>query len=138
MTTSVFELLRVPSDRHSFSSVLVLCFSATLVAAVAAGAYFSDYEIRFSVLYLAPIALATWFAGQRAGTFITVISSVSWMIAFWSSRPHSPPFYFFWEGSMTIALHNLIGDRIRREPQFGTSVRFHFRPLMRECAHSTG
>ena len=104
MTTSVFELLRVPSDRHSFSSALVLSISVALVAAVAAGAYFTDYEIRFSVLYLAPIALATWFAGPRAGTFITVISSVSWMIAFWSSRPQSPPFYFFWEGSMTIAM----------------------------------
>jgi hypothetical protein len=59
---------------------------------------------QFSVLYLAPIALATWVAGWRAGTFVTVLSFASWMITFWSGRPHLPVFYFFCEGGLTLAM----------------------------------
>ena len=41
-------------------------------------------------------------------------------------------------GRVAIALHDLIGDRVRRQPKLGTDVRFHFRPLMRERAHRAG
>ncbi len=39
---------------------------------------------------------------------------------------------------MAVALHDLIGDGVRREPQLGANVLFHFRPLMCERAHRTG
>jgi signal transduction histidine kinase len=106
MTTSIYELLalRPLSGRRAASTMVVLPTCATLVLAIAAGAYLSGYEVRLSVLYLAPIALATWIAGRRAGLLITLMSSASWTLTFWSSHPYSQPFYFYLEGGMTVAM----------------------------------
>ncbi|MGH8688828.1 MAG: GGDEF domain-containing protein [Burkholderiales bacterium] len=41
----------------------------------------TGYEISISVLYLAPCALAAWYAGRRAGVAIAALSCVSWAVA---------------------------------------------------------
>jgi hypothetical protein len=97
-----FPWLRYADARRGLSALIVVPLCLVMIGAIAAGAYLSAYEIRFSVLYLAPIALATWAARWRAGAFITVVSSISWMITFWSGRPHLPAFYFFCEGGLTL------------------------------------
>lgn len=38
-------------------------------------------EVAFSLFYLVPIALTTWFAGRRAGLVVSIVGSVMWFAA---------------------------------------------------------
>src|SRR5689334_7124502 len=96
--------LRSLAGRGATSAAVALLTCLFLVMAIAGGAYLAEYEIRLSVLYLGPIALTTWILGRRAGVLITILSTISWSITYWSSHPNSQPFYFFCEGSMTFAM----------------------------------
>jgi C4-dicarboxylate-specific signal transduction histidine kinase len=96
--------LRSLAGRGATSAGVALLACLFLVMAIAGGAYLAEYEIRLSVLYLGPIALTTWILGRRAGILITILSTISWSITYWSSHPNSQPFYFFCEGSMTFAM----------------------------------
>ena len=106
MTTSTNDLLGVRplTGRGATFAIVALSICLILVLAIAGAAYLSEYKIRLSVLYLGPIALTTWLLGSRAGVLVTCISTVSWTITFWSSRPDAETFLFVCEGSMTVAV----------------------------------
>ncbi len=76
-----------------------------LVALVATVDYATGYELRFAVLYLAPIALATWTGGRSAGILIVVIASLFWLLSFGSAHPYSGDFFFYWEGIAMLAVY---------------------------------
>jgi C4-dicarboxylate-specific signal transduction histidine kinase len=79
-----------------------------LVAAIAAADYFTGYEIRLAILYLVPIALATWRVGAAAGGFVAAMAALSWLATFASSHPYSHPFYFYWEGAITATTYLIV------------------------------
>ncbi len=54
--------------------------SLALLAGVAYVDYVTGPEIRFSLLYAAPVLIATWFAGRRAGCVMALICSVAWIV----------------------------------------------------------
>lgn len=61
-----------------------------LVLAVGAFDSATGYEISFSLLYLAPVALATWYAGREAGNLVSALSAITWLIAdIIDSHPYS-------------------------------------------------
>ena len=41
----------------------------------------TGYELSFSLFYLAPISLVSWFAGRRAGLLISAASALTWLLA---------------------------------------------------------
>lgn len=84
-------------------AVVTLAASLGLVAAIAAADYATGYEIRLAILYLVPIALATWQLGGAAGSFVALVAAVCWIVTFQSAHPYSHPFYFYWEGGITTA-----------------------------------
>jgi diguanylate cyclase (GGDEF)-like protein len=47
--------------------------------------YLTGYEVSFSLFYLAPISLITWFIGKRWGLVISTFSAITWLIADLSS-----------------------------------------------------
>jgi diguanylate cyclase (GGDEF)-like protein len=51
--------------------------------------YFTGYEVSLSLLYLGPVALATWYGGRRAGIGIAVLACVIWYIAEIAGRQYS-------------------------------------------------
>jgi C4-dicarboxylate-specific signal transduction histidine kinase len=65
----------------------------------------TGYELRLAILYLAPIALATWTGGVRAGVAIVVLSSLFWLLSFASTHPYSGDFFFYWEGVAMVAVY---------------------------------
>lgn len=50
-----------------------------MIALVAAADYMTGYEITFSIFYLAPISLATWFVGTRFALLVSVVSVACWL-----------------------------------------------------------
>lgn len=69
----------------------------TLVGLLGVADYLTGYELSFSLFYLAPIALVTWYANQRLGLFISVLSAVTWLIAdVTSGQTYSHPIIYIW------------------------------------------
>ncbi len=87
---------------------LALAASLALVALVAFADKVTGYEIRLTILYLLPIALATWLAGAAAGSFVSLSAVLCWMWIFESSHPYSHHFYYYWEGGITAASYLVV------------------------------
>ncbi len=43
--------------------------------------HLTGYEISFSIFYLLPIAIISWFVGKLPGVTISVLSSITWLLA---------------------------------------------------------
>ena len=76
--------------------------AAALILAVAAADYGTGYEVRLSILYLAPIALAAWTAGARRGVAAAALSSTLWLFSFRSQHFYLHPGYYFWEAAVML------------------------------------
>lgn len=64
----------------------------------------TGYELRFAILYLAPIALATWVGGLSASVLFVALSCFLWLLSFGSSHPYSGDFFFYWDGVAMLAI----------------------------------
>jgi diguanylate cyclase (GGDEF)-like protein len=64
-----------------FTTVQILAISSCGVLVIAAVDYFTGYEVSISVLYLAPVAVASWYAGRRASITIAILACVCWYFA---------------------------------------------------------
>jgi len=91
----------IGSSRHG----LTLVVSLALVAGIAVADAYTGYEIRLAILYLAPIALATWFVGRHAGILITVLAVSAWLLSFLSEHLYSHVIYLYWEGAIIVATY---------------------------------
>ena len=85
-----------------------LAASFAAVALVAVADYFTGYEIRLAILYLAPIAWATWRLGAPAGAAVSVAAAACWLVTFSSTHPYSHAGYFYLEGAATGATFLII------------------------------
>jgi len=63
----------------SRARLLGVCLAA--VAVIAVVDFLTGYEISMSLFYLAPVAMAAWYAGKRLGIALAVLSSLSWIAA---------------------------------------------------------
>ncbi len=75
---------------------------AALMAGVASADYATGYEIRLSILYLVPIAMATWAAGLPVGIAVAVLSSLFWLFSFRTNHFYLHPGYYFWEAAVLL------------------------------------
>ena len=67
------------------------------IVAVGIVDFLTGYEIAFSLFYLIPISLVTWFAGRRLGIMAAIASALTWYITdIASGRPYSHPAIPFW------------------------------------------
>ena len=73
--------------------------AVALILLVAAGDYATGYEVRLSILYLVPIALAAWAAGARAGIAAAVLCSVLWLLSFRTQHFYLSSGYYVWEAA---------------------------------------
>jgi diguanylate cyclase (GGDEF)-like protein len=66
---------------NKLSPKLLTILGFILVVLVGLLNYFSGPEIGFSIFYLLPIFLTTWFVGIRMGILISFASAISWLFA---------------------------------------------------------
>ena len=87
------------------NQIAAMVMTVPMVALIATLDYSTGYESRLSIIYLVPIALATWSGGLRSGFIITVLADLTWLASFSSSHQYSGDFYFYWEGLAMLAVH---------------------------------
>ena len=89
----------------------VVAAALALVAVVGAADHASGFELSLSVLYLAPIALAAWYAGRRAGLAIALLSALAWLAADAGAGHHySHPAIVLWNTLVRAAIFVIVAD----------------------------
>jgi diguanylate cyclase (GGDEF)-like protein len=74
------------------------------VGLVALADFESGYEVSFSVFYLAPAALAAWYAGRGAALRVAFLSCISWYLAdVFAGHVYSHPAIPFWNALVRLA-----------------------------------
>jgi diguanylate cyclase (GGDEF)-like protein len=71
--------------------------------------FLTGYEVSFSLFYLAPIVLITWFVGKKAGLAASVVSAAVWLIADVASRNYYlHPVLYGWNTSIRFGFFIIV------------------------------
>lgn len=76
--------------------------SIGLVVLIALLDFVTGYEMRLAMLYIIPIALATWVGGARSGALAGTVAVACWGIGFHPTHVYSDPLYYYWEAGMLL------------------------------------
>lgn len=79
-----------------------------LIVAVGVIDFLTGYEIAFSLFYLIPISLVTWFAGKRLGIAASIASAVAWYIADVASGHPVTPFVHYWNTGIRLSFFVIV------------------------------
>jgi C4-dicarboxylate-specific signal transduction histidine kinase len=91
---------QLPIDRLGPRRGVVV--AALLILGVAGADYATGYEMRLSVLYLAPIGLAAWTAGTRMGFAAAIVACLLWLFSFKSAHFYLHQAFYFWEAAVML------------------------------------
>ncbi len=70
-------------DALTRNPTLALVAAVAAVQVLAAADYLTGTEVSFALLYLGPVALASWVAGSAAGAAIAVCAALEWQLGDW-------------------------------------------------------
>jgi diguanylate cyclase (GGDEF)-like protein len=95
-------------DRLTQAQIFALAaFGVALVGAID---YLTGYEVTISVFYLAPVALAAWYAERGTGIVIAVLSCASWYIAdLGAGNQYSHPAIAVWNALVRFGFFLITG-----------------------------
>lgn len=80
----------------------------TLLGVVGAIDYLTGYEVSFSLFYLIPIALVTWFTTPKLGMMFAVASAIVWLIAdIVSGAAYSHQIIYLWNSAIRLGFFAL-------------------------------
>ncbi len=90
-------------ERRSRASLLVM--GVALVVVLCALDYAAGPDVSLILFYLAPIFLAAWFVGRRAGIVLSLLSGASWLVVAATTESHFPdPAIPYWNVAMRFGL----------------------------------
>jgi diguanylate cyclase (GGDEF)-like protein len=110
------------------------------VAGVGIADFLTGWELAFSLFYLIPIVIVTWFSGRNLGLALSVISAIVWFTAdTLSGQTYSQPIFRYWNAAVRLgffvvvtfllpALKALEGEKevARHDDLTGATNRRHF------------
>ncbi len=100
-----------PSGLLRYAAIVL---ALVLTTSVSVADYLTGYEVRLGVLYLVPVALATWAAGLAAGVFVSIVASLAWGMMFRASYTYSGQWIFYWEAALNLGTFLLFATLLAR------------------------
>lgn len=92
--------------RISRASVAVL--AVPLVAVIGWFDYITG-DFSLALFYLAPVAIATWYAGRADGWFIAVLSAAAWLMGDLALNPSDGhPLMPYWNAAMLASMYGVV------------------------------
>jgi diguanylate cyclase (GGDEF)-like protein len=77
----------------------------TLVALIGLLDYLTGWELAFSVFYLAPILLVTWYGSRRMGVAVALLCAATWTAAYLLSQPiYINPLAPYWNAGVRFGM----------------------------------
>lgn len=85
------------------------CVGIGLVLSLGIVDYLTGYELSFSIFYLVPIALVSWFGNRRLGLAISGASALTWFMAdLLSGNFHSSSVLYLWNALMRLGFFMIV------------------------------
>jgi diguanylate cyclase (GGDEF)-like protein len=107
------------------SKVLWVTVGLSLLCVVAGLDYLTGYELSFSLFYLIPIAIFSWFIGNGAGVAASFLSAILWLVVdMYAGVQYSQPVIYFWNTLIRLVFFNItvlmlaLGKALERERTF--------------------
>jgi diguanylate cyclase (GGDEF)-like protein len=84
--------------------------------------YLLGQRIGFSIFYLLPIAVVTWYAGRKAGAFVAAFSAATWLAAdLLTGRPYAEAYIPWWNAMVRLGFFFIVVfllDAFKREKSY--------------------
>jgi diguanylate cyclase (GGDEF)-like protein len=97
----VLEIANTFFETISRWKLILLCL--LLVGIIGLADHAMGYEVSFSVFYLIPICLASWYTGKFIGFLFCVISTFAWLYAdFTSGYSYNSAWIHFWNAVVRL------------------------------------
>jgi hypothetical protein len=61
------------------SRVQLAAISFLLVAGIGASDHLTGYEVAFSIFYVIPVGISSWYSGPRLGMAVCIVSAMTWL-----------------------------------------------------------
>jgi len=107
-----------------YDRVVAFASSVILLLAISAIDKLTGFELRLQVLYLIPVAIATWTVGRAWGFALSIASVAIWLVMFASSHNYSRSLYHYWDGGVwlvTLSVFVLLLARLREEMEWSSA-----------------
>lgn len=90
--------------------------------------WYTGLEISFSIFYLLPVAIISWYTGKRAGILLAVFSGVAWLTAdLVGGHVYSSNIIPFWNFTVRLGLFLIIAVLLSELRRYGN--RLHTREM---------
>ena len=89
--------MKIIASLEKLSKPVWAIMGFALIVVVGAIDFLTGAEIAFSLFYLVPISLVTWFAGKQLGIVVAIASAFTWYIAdIAAGQVYSNPAFLYW------------------------------------------
>ncbi len=91
------------------STLQITAMALLLVTAIGIVDYLTGYELAFSIFYVIPVGISSWYAGRRIGIPISIISAATWLAGdHLSGHTYSHLALLFWNTSVRLGFFFII------------------------------
>ncbi len=104
-------------QRQSWSKILFLSLGVFLVLLLGFIDYVTGRELSFSIFYLVPVSLVSWYVGQWPAIFISLLSATAWYWADAAAASHPDdvhPAIPIWNAAMRLLIFVLVSTLLAR------------------------
>jgi diguanylate cyclase (GGDEF)-like protein len=75
--------------------------------------YLAGPKIGFSLFYLAPVCLVTWYAGRRLGLVVSGVAAIIWFLAgVFSGVSYSQPWIYLWNTLIVLGFFIIVAGLV--------------------------
>ena len=99
----------------ALSRVQLFAVSVALVAVIGAVHYLTGYEWSYSIFYLLPVGIASWYGGKRLGLMLCVVAAATWLwIDLTSGHVYSLVGIPIWNACVRLGFFAITADLLLR------------------------
>lgn len=99
----------------TLTPIYLAIISFLLVAIVAVPDYLTGYELGFSIFYLLPVSVGSWYMRGQFWLLICIVSAVTWLgVDYTSGHPYSHPAIPFWNAGVRFGFFIVVALLLKR------------------------
>jgi len=100
--------MKIVARLEKLSQPVWAIMGLALIVAVGIIDFLTGYEFAFSLFYLAPISLVTWFAGRKLGIAASIVSAIAWYVADTLSGDPASPLVHYWNTGIRLSFFLIV------------------------------
>ncbi len=86
-----------------------------LIPIVGALDLLTGYELSFSIFYLIPVAIGSWYLGKNFGLVVCITAALTWLIVdFMAGNQYSHPAIQYWNASVRLGFFVVVANLLSR------------------------